>query len=94
MTERSAAKAVLNYNLARLGLLAACLVIGWFAGLRNFALIVVAFLVSGVLSWFLLSRQRIGMGQAMERVITRGRAKLNERTAAEDAYVDELERSK
>ncbi len=86
--EPSGARAVLVYNLMRLGLLAGCLVIGYFAGLRGLYLVAAAFLVSGVISWFALKRQRINMGMAIERTVERGRAKVAERTAAEDAYAD------
>jgi hypothetical protein len=71
-------------------LLVACLGIGDLAGLHGFPLIVVALLVSGVLSWFLLKRQRINMGMAVESQVQRGRSKLAERTAREDAYADAL----
>jgi hypothetical protein len=88
----SSARALLTYNLLRLALLAACVGIGWLVGLRGLWLIIVALLVSGVLSWFLLARQRVRMGVAIEQSVTRGRAKLAERTAAEDSYADELAR--
>ncbi len=81
---------MLAYNAWRLLLLVACLGIGDLAGLHGFPLIVVALLVSGVLSWFLLKRQRISMGMAVESQVQRGRSKLAERTAREDAYADAL----
>jgi hypothetical protein len=81
---------VLVYNLARLALLGLCLLVGWYAGLRGLPWIAIGFLASGVLSWFLLARQRVGMGLAIERAVERGRSKLAERTAAEDAYADSL----
>ncbi|HVW81991.1 MAG TPA: DUF4229 domain-containing protein [Mycobacteriales bacterium] len=88
--QSSGARAVLVYNLLRLGLLAACLVIGYFAGLRGLYLIAAALLVSGVLSWFLLAKQRLNMAAAIERTVERGRTKLAERTAAEDEYADQV----
>jgi hypothetical protein len=81
---------VLRYNLARLALLAGCLGVGALAGLRSIALIVVALLVSGVLSYFLLAKWRIEMAAAIETTVTRTRSRLAARTAAEDAYVDAL----
>jgi hypothetical protein len=87
------ARALLIYNLARGGLLLICLGIGWLAGLRGLLLIVVALLVSGLLSWFVLTRQRVNMGMAIERTVGRSRERMAARTAAEDAYADELERS-
>lgn len=89
-----AARAVLVYNGARLGLLVGCLVLGAVAGLRGFVLIVVALLVSGVLSWFLLGRQRVAMGSAVETAVQRGRQKLQTRTEAEDAYDDAMRRGR
>jgi hypothetical protein len=89
-SSRSASRAVLVYNLCRLGLLAVCLGFGWLAGLRGLALIVVALLASGLLSWFLLGQQRTQMGQAVERAVARGQARMGARTAAEDAYVDNV----
>lgn len=79
---------MLVYNLWRLGLLAVCLGLGWVAGLRGALLIVAALLVSGLLSWFLLQRQRVAMGMAVERTVERSRVRMSARTAAEDAYAD------
>lgn len=79
---------MLTYNLLRLGLLAACLGLGWLAGLHSVLLIVVALLASGALSWFWLRPQREAMGQAIEQSVERGRLKLAERTASEDAVLD------
>jgi membrane protein implicated in regulation of membrane protease activity len=85
--EPTANRAVLIYNLLRLGLFAVCFGVGWFAGLRPvIALLVLALLVSGVLSWFLLRRQREAMGRAVERTVERSRRRMAERTAAEDDY--------
>jgi hypothetical protein len=88
----SPARALLTYNLARAGLLAACLGLGWLAGLRGLLLIVIALLASGALSWFLLAAQRVNMGAAIERTVGRSRDRMAARTAAEDAYADDLER--
>ncbi|HWA67235.1 MAG TPA: DUF4229 domain-containing protein [Mycobacteriales bacterium] len=89
-SDPSGAKAVLVYNLLRLGLLAACLAIGYFAGLRGLYLIAAALFVSGVVSWFALKQQRIDMGAAIERTVERGRSKMAERTQAEDEYADRV----
>jgi hypothetical protein len=86
-----AGRAVLTYNVYRLGLLAVCLGIGWLIGLPALVLIVSALFVSGVLSWFLLRRQREAMGVAVEATVARGQAKMAARTAAEDGYVDAVE---
>ena len=82
---------MLTYNVYRLGLLGVCLGIGWLIGLPALVLIVSALFVSGVLSWFLLRRQREAMGMAVEATVARGQAKMAARTAAEDGYVDDVE---
>jgi hypothetical protein len=79
---------VLTYNLFRLLLLAACLGLGWLAGLRSVLLIVVALLVSGALSWFWLRPQREAMGRAIEQTVERSRVKMAARTSAEDDALD------
>lgn len=78
------------YTAARAGLLLICLVLGWVAGLSGAFLLVVALLVSGLISWFVLQRQRIAMGGVVERRVNRLRSRIDERAAAEDAYVDAL----
>jgi Protein of unknown function (DUF4229) len=88
--ERGAGRAVLVYNLYRLGLLAVFLGIGALLGLPMILVIVAALLVSGVLSWFLLRRQREAMALAVERTVARGQRRMAERTAREDEYVDRL----
>jgi hypothetical protein len=80
----------LSYNLLRLALFAACFGLGWLAGLRNLVLVVAALLVSGVLSWFALRKQREAWGLAVEQTVERGRSRMAERAAKEDAYVDAL----
>jgi hypothetical protein len=85
-------RAIVVYTAARAGLLIACVAIGWVAGLSGPLLLVVALLVSGLLSWFVLSRQRIAMGGVVERRVNRVRQGIDSRAAAEDAYVDALQR--
>ncbi|HEX3822992.1 MAG TPA: DUF4229 domain-containing protein [Mycobacteriales bacterium] len=90
-TNRSPSRAFATYNLLRLGLLAACLGIGWLAGVHSIWLIVGSLFVSGVLSWFLLRRQREAMGAAVEQTVERSRVRFAARAASEDSYVDALE---
>lgn len=85
-------RAIVIYTAARAGLLGICLILGWVAGLSGPFLIIVALLVSGLVSWFVLSRQRIAMGGEVERRVNRVRDRIDSRAAAEDAYVDALER--
>ena len=84
-------RAIVVYTAARAGLLLICLVLGWVAGLSGPVLLVVALLVSGLISWFLLQRQRIAMGGVVERRVNRLRSRIDERAAAEDAYVEAMQ---
>lgn len=90
--QASAVRAVVIYNLARLGLFVGCALLGYLAGLRGLLLLVGALVVSGVLSWFLLARQRIAMAGVVADAASRGRSRLGQRAAAEDAYVDSLDK--
>ena len=81
---------MLAYNLGRLGLFVGCAVLGYVAGLRGLLLLAAALIVSGVLSWFLLARQRAAMAEVVGGAVTRGRSRLAQRAAEEDAYVDSL----
>lgn len=87
---RSAARSVVGYNLGRLVLFVVCVLLGYLAGLRSIWLLIVALLVSGVLSYFLLARQRIAMAEVMTDAVARGKARAARRTAEEDAYVDSM----
>ena len=84
-------RAVVVYTLARVGLFAGCLLLCWVAGFDGIVLLVAALLLSGVLSWFLLQRQRLAMSAVVDRRVTRMRERLAARASAEDAYVDKLE---
>jgi cytoskeletal protein RodZ len=86
--DRGTGRAFLTYNALRLALLAACLGLGWIAGLRSVLLIVAALLVSGVLSWFLLRPQREAMARAVEQTVARSRVRMEQRASAEDEYVE------
>jgi len=84
-------RAIAVYTSARVGLLVVCLALGWVAGFDGPALVIVALLVSGALSWFLLRRQRLAMSGAVERRVSRLRGRIDARAASEDAYVDALQ---
>ena len=83
--------AVLVYTAARLAVFVVCLGIGWLIGLSGVFLIIVALVVSGALSLFVLQRQRLAMSAAVERKVGRAGSRLRQRTEAEDAYVDEMQ---
>lgn len=87
---RPAARAFLVYNVLRLALFAGCAGLLALAGLRSVVLLAAALLVSGVLSYFLLQRQRHALAEAVGDAVDRGRRRMAERTEREDAYVDEM----
>jgi Protein of unknown function (DUF4229) len=74
----------------RLALFAGCLVIAYAVGLRGFVALLAALVVSGMLSVFVLFRQRMAMSVAMDRRISALRTRAQARTLREDAYVDAL----
>lgn len=79
----------LIYTLARLGLLALFLAVGYFAGLRGFALIIVGFLVSAVASLFLLDALRDRVSSGLFNTKQKLDQKIDAAAAAEDAWLDE-----
>jgi len=85
-----AGRAAVVYTGMRLALFIGCLGLALAVGLRGFAALLVALVVSGLLSLFLLGRHRAAMSVAVDRRMNRLRARAGARTAAEDAYVDSL----
>jgi hypothetical protein len=92
---------VLVYTAARITVFV--LVLAGFAviGLAGPGLILLALLVSGLLSFVLLSRQRIAMAEAIQRrtaqrdrpgIVRRLQRRVADTQAAEDAYVEQLRR--
>lgn len=77
-------KPALSYSLARLGLLIAGFALSYLAGLRGVLLIVVAFLGSSVISFFLLNTQRNAMGERVENYFSRLNSKIDENSRKED----------
>lgn len=77
-------KPTLIYTLSRLGLLALCLGIGYLASLRGIILLVAAFLISGLLSFLLLTKQRTAMGEKIGGALNTVSAKLEANTRKED----------
>lgn len=74
----------------RLALFLGCLGVVLAIGLRGFAALLVALVASGLISLFLLTRQRAAMSVAVDRRMSRLRDRASARTEAEDAYVDSL----
>lgn len=81
----------LAYTSARILLLVVALVLLYLAGARGFLLLALAFVISALASYVLLSKQREVMAGALNRRLSRVTAKaaefrerLEEGTAAED----------
>jgi hypothetical protein len=74
----------ISYTLARLGLLAVTLGIGYLFGLRGPLLIILGFLGSGLLSLVLLNSQRSQLGGRISGYFTRINQKLDANTRKED----------
>jgi Protein of unknown function (DUF4229) len=79
---------VLVYSASRLALFAAVAGVLYLVGARSFLLLVLAFLISGLIAWPLLGRQRDQMARTVEQRVSRTRSAMTERTAAEDAADD------
>jgi TctA family transporter len=84
-------RATLAYTSARILLLVAAMVLLYLAGARGLLLLALAFVVSGILSFVLLSRQRDVMSGALMARLRSGReraagirARLEEGSRAED----------
>ncbi|MER6007211.1 DUF4229 domain-containing protein [Nonomuraea angiospora] len=63
---------VLVYTLSRIGIFAVTLGVLWLLGLQNpFVLILVSFLISGIASYVLLSKQRDAVSERISNKIDR-----------------------
>ena len=74
----------ISYTLARLGLLAVTLGVGYLFGLRGPLLIILSFLGSGLFSLVLLNNQRSQLGGRISGYFSRLNQKLEENTRKED----------
>ena len=72
------------YTLARLGLLAITLGIGYLFGLRGPLLIILGFLGSGILSLVMLNNQRSQLGGRISGYFAKINEKLDANTRKED----------
>ncbi len=77
-------RATLFYTVLRLGLFALAFVLLLWAGLRGLLLLGLAALISGVISYFLLTPQRAAMSGVISRRIGDFRRGLDAGTRAED----------
>ncbi len=80
MRELSDRHPVLAYTVARAVLFAASYALLWLTGLRGLLLIVMALLVSGLVSLWLLARQRDAMSLALSRKLSA----IDDQAGAED----------
>lgn len=78
-------RATLAYTSARIGLLAVSAILLYLAGARGLLLLALAFVVSGIASFVLLSKQRDVMSGALMARLRNGR----ERAASFRARIDE-----
>lgn len=74
----------ITYTLARLGLLAITLGIGYLFGLRGPLLIILGFLGSGILSFVMLNNQRSQLGGRISGYFAKINEKLDANTRKED----------
>lgn len=75
---------IISYTFARLGLLVLVGALAYLAGFRDVLLLVVAFLGSGLISFFLLNRQRSAMGNKVGNFFSRINERIDANTRKED----------
>ncbi|HUA29262.1 MAG TPA: DUF4229 domain-containing protein [Streptosporangiaceae bacterium] len=77
-------RATFAYTVARILIFAALFGLLWVIGVRGFALFGLALIISGILSFVVLSRQRDAMSGAITSRIGNFRQRFDEGTRAED----------
>jgi uncharacterized membrane protein YgaE (UPF0421/DUF939 family) len=77
-------RSVIIYTLSRLALFAATTGVLFLVGARGFLLLALAILISGIVSFVLLSRQRDAVSSSVTERAARIRDNLAEGTARED----------
>ncbi|MGB2738065.1 MAG: DUF4229 domain-containing protein [Candidatus Nanopelagicales bacterium] len=80
---------ILMYTLARFGLLIVAGAVCYLAGARGILLIVLAFLISGLLSYVVLYRQRDNAGARMGGYFSRMNQKIEDSKSSEDNLYDD-----
>jgi hypothetical protein len=76
--------AILKYTTLRLLLFVAAAALLYLVGLRGFLLLIVALLVSGMVSLVVLSRSRDDVSSAITHRVSEVNRRIDERAAAED----------
>jgi hypothetical protein len=74
-----------RYSLARLGLFLGALGLLYLLGARSFLLVAAAILLSGIVSYYLLTASRVAMGQRLAGTWRSIGARIDRRARAEDA---------
>lgn len=77
--------ALLRYTTLRFAMLLAVGFVCYLLGLRDVLLLIVAFLVSGILSLLVLDRQRDALGVSVGGVFARINARIEANSRSEDA---------
>ena len=77
-------RATLFYTTLRLGLFIVVAVLLYAAGVRSYLWLAASILISGILSYFVLSPQRAAMSSAISKRVTDFRDRLDSGTRAED----------
>jgi uncharacterized membrane protein len=80
----------LVYTGSRVGVFAVLLGLLYGIGVRGLVVVFIALVLSGVLSYFLLDRQRAAFAAAVEARVERRRAVAATRAGREDAVADQL----
>ncbi|WP_067071893.1 DUF4229 domain-containing protein [Carbonactinospora thermoautotrophica] len=81
----------IQYTVLRLALFAGVLGVLWLLGARGLLALGLAALVSGLLSFTLLAKQRSAMSESLVRRVQRVKESIDRSAAAEDEAVDALE---
>lgn len=82
--------AFVRYTALRALIFAVVAALLWIIGLRGYVLLLVALLASGVISLFALNRSRDELSATVVNLHRRYKQRMAERTAAEDAWNDEV----
>jgi len=77
-------RATLAYTAARILLFAVILGLLYLVGARGLLLVGLALVISGIISFIVLSRQRDAMSGAISSRLSRARARLDDGTRSED----------
>lgn len=86
--------ALVRYTALRALVFAVVAALLWIFGLRGYWLLLVAILLSGFVSLFALNRSRDELSTAFVTRREKTRQRMADRTAAEDAWNDEIRRAR